>query len=181
MPSKKIDPSSHRGVHTSSSDSSGLTFPVGLVQPQPPQFALYADAIGDRIEKLDGRAQAFGISFTIFVLNEPLAFKGETALAVVGTVLLAFAHREERISVERRSGRWGLYFTRSPAVLDQDRKTEAMLLRDAPLDVRERFLQRSEDFFRQYLKLCEDRFSRMKASVASGDHTIKLLEELSIV
>lgn len=72
----------------------------------------------------------------------------------------------------------GAYFTREPAALIQDRKAEAVPLKDAPLDVRERFLLKSEEFFRAYLQLCEDRLGRMHDSVSQADRTLELLERM---
>jgi len=84
------------------------------------------------------------------------------------------------VSLERRSGRWGLFFTREPALIATERRAETVLLKDAPLDVRERFLQKSEYFFREYLKLCEDRLGRMKGSVEDADCTLELLGTLRL-
>jgi len=55
-----------------------------------------------------------------------------------------------------------------------------MLLKDAPLDVRERFLVKSEEFFWAYLKLCEDRLGRMRGAVAKADRTLELLNSLRL-
>ena len=60
------------------------------------------------------------------------------------------------------------------------RKTETIALKDAPLDVRERFLVKSEEFFRAYLKLCEDRLGKMKTSVTQADKTLELLSNLRL-
>src|SRR6267143_874960 len=65
-----------------------------------------------------------------------------------------------------------------PALVTQERRSEAVLLKDAPLDVRERFLRRSEEFFREYLKLCEDRLGSMNGSVATADAKFSLLENV---
>ncbi len=161
-----------------------ITFPAGLVHPAQSQVTQYGDAVSQRIAELDHIAQrygeGFGISFTQFVLNPLPDPANDTGLAIVSATLQSLVHREERISLERRDGRWGLYFTRAPAALAQDRKIESVSLRDAPLDVRERFLLRSEAFFRAYLDLCKDRLSRMKSSIAAADHTLRLLANLRI-
>jgi len=125
--------------------------------------------------------EGFGISFTTFVLNPLAAPSNETPLAMATAVLQSFAHRAERVSLERRSGRWGLYFTREPSIMVQDRRSEAVQLKDAPLDVRERFLLQSEAFFRGYLALCEDRLGQMKTAVSDGDRTLTLLNDICLV
>ena len=161
-----------------------LTFKADLLYPQQSQLTRYEDAVAQRIVQLDTWAQrlgeGFGISFTTFVLNPPPSNFGDTGVEMVAAVLVAFTQRIERVSLERRSGRWGLYFTREPAALSQERRTEAVPLKDAPLDVRERFLTRSEEFIREYLKLCEDRLGRMKGAVSSADATLDLLENLRL-
>ena len=157
-----------------------LTFPARLIQPQQSQLTRSEDAVTNRVLQLDMWAQrlgqAFGISFTNFVLN-PRTPPQDSAngLTLLGAFIEALAYREERVSLERRSGRWGLYFTRAPAVMSQERSQETILLKDAPLDVRERFLIESERFVRAYLSLCEDRLGRMQNSVEHADRTLSLL------
>jgi hypothetical protein len=156
-----------------------LTFRADLLKPQQSQISQYSDAVSDRIAQLDLHAQhlgeGFGIPSTGFVLNPPPDPTAGDAASLALAVLRALATREERISLERRNGRWGLFFTRGIALMSQDRTIESIPLRDAPLDVRERFLLRSHEFFSQYLKLCEDRLGRMKDSVGCADQTLRLL------
>jgi hypothetical protein len=162
----------------------GLTFPANLLYPHQSQIAKNEDAVTQRVQQLDAWAQrmgeGFGISFTSFSLNPLTNDFGDGAMAMVATMLAAMTHRDERISLERRGGRWGLYFTREPAALMQERKAEAVPLKDAPLEIRERFLSRSEDFYRAYLRLCEDRLGRMRAAVAAGDQTLALLDQIQL-
>jgi hypothetical protein len=162
----------------------GLTFQADLLLPPKSQVTQYEDAVTQRIVQLDAWAQrlgeGFGISFTGFSLNPLQTNFGDSGLAAVATMLTALTHRDERVTLERRSGRWGLYFTREPAALAQERKMDAVPLKDAPLDIRERFLSNSENFFRQYLQLCEDRLGRMRGAVASADHTLALLDQLAL-
>ncbi|MEJ0039280.1 MAG: hypothetical protein WDO68_25035 [Gammaproteobacteria bacterium] len=138
----------------------------------------------NRVVQLDTWAhklgEGFGIPFTTFSLNPLQNSLNDNGLAVVAAVLSALSHRDERVSLERRGGRWGLYFTREPAALTQERRADAVPLKDAPLDVRERFLGKSESFFREYLKLCEDRLGRMKEAVDSADQTLELLDQLQL-
>jgi hypothetical protein len=161
-----------------------LTFQANLLYPQLSQLAHYEDAVTQRIVQLDAWAQrlgeGFGIPFTTFSLNPMQNNFGDGGLAALTTMLTALTHRDERVSLERRSGRWGLYFTREPAALAQERKSDAVLLKDAPLDMRERFLSRSEDFVRAYLALCEDRLGRMQGAVTSADQTLTLLGQLQL-
>lgn len=165
-------------------DQPGISFPATLLQPPQSQLTMSEDAVGDRIRRLDARAEelgrGFGIPFTSFILNPPTPLKMDTTLRAVTYMLQEFIQRNERITLERRNGRWGLYFTREPALLDKDRAAETVLLRDAPLDVRERFLVRSEAFFRGYLALCEARLGSMNASVTSADKTLALLDNVEL-
>ena len=165
-------------------DASAISFPAALLHPPQSQLTLSEDAVGDRIRRLDARAEelgrGFGIPFTSFILNAPPDAMPESNLGAMTYVLREFIQRNERITLERRTGRWGLYFTREPALLDKDRAAETVLLRDAPLDVRERFLVKSEAFFREYLALCQDRLGSMNASVVSADKTLALLDNVEL-
>lgn len=162
-----------------------LAFPANLLHPPQSQLVRSEDAVSDRIVKLDAWAnrlgEGFGISYTSFVLNPvPSVDDSSSGIVILTAVLATFGQRAERVSLERRGGRWGLYFTRDPAALAQDRKSDTIPLKDAPLDVRDRFLVKSEEFFREYLQLCEDRLGRMKDSVGSADRTLKLLENIQL-
>jgi hypothetical protein len=143
------------------------------------------DAVSNRIGQLDSRAQqlgaAFGIPYSGFLLNDMPKSDANDTLSVISAVATALVMRAERVSLERRNNRWGLYFTREPALVGQEaRKAESVPLKDAPLDVRERFLVKSEEFFRAYFKLCEDRLKKMHASVSAADRTLALLDNLRL-
>lgn len=172
-----------RTVSPASTPREELTFPADLIHPHQSQLARSEDAVGRRLLELDLWAQklgeGFGISYTGFILN-PFEQSVPSGASDLIATLHAFTNRDERISLERKSGKWGLYFTREAALLSNDRRTETIPLRDAPLDVRERFLIKSEAFFRGYLKLCEDRLGKMKGSVASADRTLELLNGLRL-
>jgi len=160
-----------------------LTFPASLIHPPQSQLTRSEDAVSNRIAQLDTWAQnlgqGFGISLTSFVLNPPEAENnaGDSTLLLM---LRALAYRQERVSLERRSARWGLYFTREPGIIAQERRAETAPLKDAPLDVRERFLLKSEEFFRGYLKLCEDRLGQMGGAITKADRTLQLLSTLHL-
>lgn len=164
-------------------EATGFTFPANLIHPQQSQLTKSEDAVGLRIRELDAWAQklgeGFGISYTNFILN-PLESVVPKGSSEVLAVLYTLTSRDERISLERRSGKWGLYFTKEPAVFAQDRKTETIPLKDASLDIKDKFLLKSEEFFRSYLKLCEDRLGKMKSSVKSADRTLELLNNLHL-
>jgi hypothetical protein len=169
---------------SSPSKNEALTFPASLLHPPQSQLTRYEDVVGQRLLELDMWAsklgEGFGISFTSFSLNPLQTLSSEGSMAALAITLTALTHRNERVSLERRSGKWGLFFTREPTAFANDRKIETSPLKDAPLDVRERFLGKSEDFFRQYLQLCEDRLGRMKSSVASADQTLALLRQIEL-
>jgi hypothetical protein len=177
-------PPRRRIPRRSATPTTHLGFSADLIQPPQSQITRYEDLVSDRIMKLDLHAamlaEGFGISFTTFTLN-PLPVPAEASPIAMATAMLqTFAHRTERVSLERRSGRWGLYFTREPALVAQERRSESVPIKDAPLDVRERFLLQSEAFFREYLALCEDRLGKMKAAVADGDRTLMLLANIRL-
>jgi hypothetical protein len=123
-----------------------------LIQPQQPQLTRSEDAVSNRVLQLDAWAeklgQGFGISFTNFVLNpRPPRPPATNGWNVLGAFLEGLDYREERVSLERRGGKWGLYFTRAPAVMSQDRNQETVALKDTPLDVRERSLSKASVSF----------------------------------
>lgn len=162
-----------------------ITFNTALIRPPQSQVQRSEDAVSDRVARLDAWAEqlgrGFGIPFATFELN-PVPDDNEltpNARAVI-LALRHLTHRAERVSLERRGGKWGLYFTRDASLVGQERRSDAVALKDAPLDVRERFLQRSEEFFRSYLKLCEDRIGTMNGSVAVADRTLNLLESVRL-
>ncbi len=172
------------GTTPTQQSAPGLSFPRRLVHPPKSQVARSEDAVTNRIVQLDTHGQqlgeAFGIPFTSFVLN-PLT-PPSTDITQLAMAVATLLHREERIALERRGGRWGLYFSREAAVVQSyDKKTDPVPLKDAPLDVRERFLVKSEEFFRAYLDLCRNRLEKMHASVAQGDKTLALLRNLPLV
>lgn len=182
-------PKSHSLTSTSPSPTTGtrkteMTFPAHLIHPPQSQVARYGDEVSERVARLDRHAQqlaeGFGIPYTAFVLNPPPDGPLDTGLQMLAAVLGALATRAERITLERRNGRWGLYFTRGPSVLSQERTADTVPLKDAPLDVRERFLVKSEEFFRGYLDLCKDRLASMKGSVAGADRTLELLDQIRL-
>lgn len=156
-----------------------LAFRADLIHPPQSQVVQYSDSVSDRIVRLDISAQrmaeGFGVAFTSFVLN-PIAMpdKGNNAALLLAT-LQSLTHKQERITLERRNARWGLYYMRSAPAIGNESAVDAVPLRDAPLDVRERFLTASEAFFREYLQLCEHRLGRMKKSIQAADRTIELL------
>ncbi len=165
--------------HTARPAAPEFTFRADLLKPRQSQISQYADDVTNRITQLDLHArqlgEGFGIPFNGFVLNPVPDADPANGASVARALLHALAIREERVSLERRSGQWGLYFTRGISLLSQDRASETIPLRDAPLDVRERFLVKSRDFFAQYLKLSEDRLGKMRQSVLAADETLRQL------
>jgi hypothetical protein len=170
---------------TPSSNGSDLTFPAHLIQPPQSQLTRYEDAVADRIRQLDAFAQRFGeamgLPYRDFLLDPVAAPTDASGTTMLTLMLRELSARHERVSLERRNGRWGLYFTKEPAIISQDRGFESILLKDAPLDVREKFLGVSGTFFEKYLELCEDRLGSMKAAVGQADTTIERLLSLKLV
>lgn len=162
----------------------GFTFPAHLLKPQQSQIAQYSDGVSDRIAQLDLHArhlgEGFGIPMTGFVLNPPPHPHSDDRTAVALALLHVLAVREEMVSLERQGGEWGLFFTRGISLLSRERISETVRLRDAPLDVRERFLVRSHEFFEHYLKLCEDRLGKMRIAIGVADQTIAHLSSVEL-
>ena len=99
--------------------STEITFPARLIHPPQSQIARSEDAVSNRVTQLDTWAQqlgqSFGITLTNFVLNPRASVAHKDGLELLGAFVEALAYREERVSLERRSGKWGLYFSRAPA------------------------------------------------------------------
>lgn len=175
---------SQTGTLSTVAANQSLGFPADLIHPPQSQLVKYADSVSDRIARLDLSAQrmaeGFGVSFTTFVLNPIPTPQSSDNAALVLAALRAFTHKEERVTLERRSGRWGLYYMRGAPVVGNEAPVEPLPLRDAPLDVRERFLSASETFFREYLRLCEERLSRMRSSIGAADQTIEMIANIRL-
>lgn len=166
---------------TNSAPNSGsLSFRRELLRPPQAQVTQYEDAVSQRVAALADRAAVlaagFGISMTTYELNPPTKGAGDLAL----TMLELMVRTPERVTLERRDGRWGLFFTREPSMLQGAARPLAVPLKDAPLDVRERFLADSERFFREYLSLCENRLGKMKTAVDAADRTLALLQSITL-
>ena len=167
-----------------SNPEASLSFPASLLHPPQSQVTRYSDSVSDRITQLDMHAQrlgeGFGIPLTSFVLNSVALPLDSNASSIALVALERLLVREERVTLERRNGRWGLFFSRAPSIVGRELPSEPVSLREAPLDIRERFLLRSEDFFREYLKLCENRLASMQRSVGAADRALALLKDLRL-
>ena len=96
------------------------------------------------------------------------------------SMLLEMMRRAEIVSLEKRDGRWGLFYSREAALLGPQASLPPTPLGSAPLEVRERFLNTSEEFFRKYLAQCEGRLGTMKASLSAADRTLDLLRDIRL-
>lgn len=159
-----------------------IGFRADLLLPPKSQVAQYEDAVTARVIALNDHARklgaGFGIPMTDFVLNPVPGSLDQPAGVDLLRLLRLLSHEAERVSLERRDSAWGLFFTREPPVFFQHQAKASVPLKDAPLDVRERFLEKSEQFFRAYIGLCEDRLARMKSAVSAADHTIELVQSI---
>lgn len=160
----------------------GMAFPKDLLVPPQSQVQLYEDGVSNRIRELDAAAsqlaRGFGIGFSPGMhLNELHDRTRTDVLEVMVLVLVP----TQRISLEKINGNWGLVYSYEPAAIRaaNDRGYRGPL-RDAPLDVREKFLHRSEEFFRRYLASCEDRLGSMKSAVDAGDKTLALIKSIEL-
>ena len=158
-----------------------LTFPRDLFRPPTDQVTQYADQVTDRIVHMDHYAamlgKSFGIPLTHWQLNETPVIDERNVFAAFATVL---SYQPEFVSLERRKGTWGLYYFRGPAYIKHGDSAHVAPLKEAPLDARERFLQRSEEFFRAYLQTCEGRLGKMRSAVDAADRTIELLADINL-
>jgi hypothetical protein len=121
------------------------------------EFASWAEQINDRIAKLDGYAARLGSKYGLGSDPQWLYPDNENT---------------EHITLEPVQGNWGLYYHRHASHEGQKPFSH---LRDAPLKVRERFLELAEEFFRQYIDSVETRLQQVKASVAGGDAALAFL------
>src|SRR5690349_1761551 len=125
-----------KGMHLSLAND---RIKVGIIyrsDSHKPQLGEESDAVAKRTVDLDARAQALGeslgIAITSFVLPATMpgpapeaemnasAVSAPESPANDGATLLAatlrtLTSREERVTLERRGGRWGLYFVRGAA------------------------------------------------------------------
>ena len=102
---------SETSAASSANCATTLTFNADLLYPLRSQLARYEDAVTQRIVQIDTCAQRVGegfvISFTTFALNPSPSNVRDTGIEIVAALLVAFTHRIERASLERKSGRWG--------------------------------------------------------------------------
>jgi hypothetical protein len=165
--------------------STDLSFRRDLIIPEQPQVAKYGDLVADRIRRLDEYAAAlgrgFGLPFTPGIeLDEGMRASHQAPADAVAVLGLVFSS-SKLVSLERRKGQWGLYYASRPSMVLANREhTTVVPLKDAPLDVREAFLLRAEEFFHAYLATCENRLGSMKQAVESGDRALALLERLQL-
>ncbi|NOJ80497.1 hypothetical protein [Myxococcus xanthus] len=157
-----------------------LTFPQAVLRPIPSQLELAQNEVTKVVELCDERARHFGtmlgISMSAFELNDPPNTTGQTdALAL----LVALTRSVESVSLERRDGRWGLWYTKSAPVLSSSqRPTTTVPLRDAPLEARMQFLRKSEEFFREYLKRTEEGLGSPQQAAEMGKSTLAMLDNI---
>ncbi len=165
-----------------SGQPTAITFRKDLLVPPATQLQQYEDAVSARVRELDSTAsrfaQGFGIGYTPgILLDESLDEETHELLVVFARGLVA----KQRVSLEKINGNWGLVYSYEPPVIrtGNDRSFRGPL-RDAPLDVREKFLHRSEEFFRRYLASCQGRLTGMKDAVSAGDRTLELLQSIQL-
>jgi hypothetical protein len=161
-----------------------IKFPAHLVSPPQSQLTKQSDAVSERIGQVEAvavrLAEGFGVVFTLFELNPKPDLVPTTTAEALTSLVRTLTVPDERVSLERRSGVWGLYYQRGPTLVTREYNPNPVLLRDAPLEVRERFLLASERFFREYFALCEHRLGRMHEAVASADRALQLVRSVQL-
>ncbi len=161
-----------------------FSFPKALLAPPPTQVQQYGDAVSLRIRELEAAASklagGFGIGFSPgMLLDEAQEQDNTTDLALM---FIKSMMSKQRVSLEKVGGAWGLIYSYEPGIVKiAGDRPHSGPLRDAPLDVREKFLRRSEEFFRRYLSTCGGRLDSMKAAVDAGDTTLELLRSIKLV
>lgn len=166
-------------------ESRALTFPGELLHPPKAQLVQYEDALNHRVALLDEKANTFGTFFGVPMrdyeidpLEKPTGEDGAAALWVLARMSLD----REYFTLERaQNGVWGVYYTKKPGMFNQAAGVIGPLpIRQASLDVRKKFLEKSEAFFREYLKRCNARFVDLKGTIAAGDRTLELLSQVKL-
>lgn len=157
-----------------------LTFPQALLRNPPSQLDMAQDEVTKVVEQLDERARHYGgmlgISMPLFEVSDPPNAAGQSdAMAL----LVAMTRSAEYVSLEKRDGRWGLWFTRSAPLLGSaQRPAVTSPLRDAPFEVRMKFLRKSDDFFREYLKRSEEALGTPQQAAEMGKQTLAMLDRV---
>ena len=159
-----------------------MSFPQDLLVPQSSQVQIYEDKVSSRIREIDAAAsqlaRGFGIGYAPGLYIDGIPERsGKPTLDLLAVAFLP----RQRVSLEKVNSAWGLVYSYEPAPMRaaNDRALRVPL-RDAPLEVREKFLQRSEEFFRRYLATCGDRLGSMKTAVDAGDRTLSLLRSIEL-
>jgi len=122
--------------------------------------ALGADAIDEQIRRIEAAivtmAEETGAKTELHLHEEQWerwqhgdVTVAQTVLAVVATL----GTKLEVVKVDRHKGRWGLYYWTFRLGAPE---APTVLLRDAPLDVRRRFLDRAEEFCRNYAEQAQE-------------------------
>jgi hypothetical protein len=162
--------------------SEPITFPKDLLVPPQTQVQQYEDAVSRSIRELDAAASqlahGFGIGYSPGMNLDELPQQEKSDLLIL---LAAAFVSTKRVTLEKINGTWGLVYSYEPGVVrpGNDRGYRVPL-RDAPLEIREKFLHRSEEFFRRYLATCQDRLGTMKVAVDAGSRTLALLRNVQL-
>lgn len=158
-----------------------LTFPQALLRTPPSQLDMAQDEVTKVVEQLDERARHFGTTLGISMPNFDLNDVANEVSQSEGWIVLAVAltRSPECVSLEKRDGRWGLWYTKVPPVLASSQRPVASVpLRDAPLEARMKFLRKSEEFFREYLKRAEEGLGSPQQAADIGKQTLAMLDRI---
>jgi len=127
------------------------------------EMATWADQINDRISQLNDYAIRLGNKYGL--ASTPLLLHSTVTVGTPDSII------SDQVTLERHEGNWGLYCHRLVGGVTK----QIVPLKDAPLAIRELFLQRAEPFFREYLERIESRLEQVKQSVAGGDAALSFL------
>lgn len=178
-----------------------FTFDKSLLIPPRSQLELQNDAVAERVIEMDARAArlaaGFGIPYSQGIELEPMRRSAKelgekasggrpeqqqaalVALIVAGSSIMMAP--SQKVTVERRDGRWGLYYHYTPAPLfGSSDRASCVPLKDAPIAIRRDFLQNSEEFFRGYLEICKGQLGNLAGVVEAADRTLALLDGLQV-
>lgn len=109
--------------------------------------------------------------------QEEPTFKPTNFRKGIAHVLDRVFQDREWVLLERREGHWRLFYHReAPALGGNTGRSTVVPLRDSPLEIRQRFLEHSEGFFRTYLDTCRERIERMKSALEQADRALAFLE-----
>lgn len=162
------------GTNRWNSNSTGLLAPTQPIESVPREDA---EIVSELVREIESRvltlAARVGAAFE-FHLTEIQPVEGQEGLALVGRLAEIWLNGFEQVMIARHAGSWGLWYRK----VMQNQPVKESLLRDAPLEVRERFLRVSTRFVEEYATRHAARLEALNRSLEVGYQGVAYLDEL---